>query len=646
MNLAADYEMSGSPARLKNWKIMSGVGVRWLAGIGVCFLSCVTLGVAQQVNSDAVIGHLNAILKLYRSTTIEIQNGANPSDVIYQENERILVADAVRLAFQAAKAESAVIRSAEKNAAGGASGPAAAQGSAQFEAKNNARIAELQSKMDELDQQISKTAKNKRATLISQKQALQGELNLDQAVAEVIQKRVALMESNSDTASEGLDGRINQLGHSEPGLQLSPTPGDQKTAPKPAGPEQAKQPPSGLVAQALALYGVMTTVHQIDQLNAQTLRVKQTVTELRQPIRDLLVADLKKGRDLSDQAMASQTPTGAPQDFQNLTEHFKELAAVVLPLSQEIIVLDQSSANLQEWRTSIIRESKYSARSLLVRVLGLVLALGFVLAFSEGWQRLTYKYIQDTRRRRQFLLLRRFVTGFMVGIVLIMGFVSEFSSLATFAGFVTAGIAVGLQTVLLSVAAYFFVIGRYGIHVGDRISVAGVTGDVIDISLVRLYLIELAGTGIDLYPTGRVVVLSNSVLFQATAPLFKQIPGTEYAWHEVVLNLTSGANYKVAQDKLLATVNEVFDKFRPNLERQHGEIERRIEVQLKAPVPEARLQFGDTGLELMVRYPVEIRNESEMDEQVTRKVLEMIQGNPEVQAAVPGSPKIRAAIRG
>jgi hypothetical protein len=163
---------------------------------------------------------------------------------------------------------------------------------------------------------------------------------------------------------------------------------------------------------------------------------------------------------------------------------------------------------------------------------------------------------------------------------------------------------------------------------------------------VRLYLIELAGTGIDLYPTGRVVVLSNSVLFQATTPLFKQIPGTEYAWHEVVLTLVPGANHKVAQEKMLRTVAGVFEQFRVGMERQHSYIERRIEVQLKAPTPEARLQFGEAGLELMVRYPVEIRNESAMDEQVTRQILELVQSDPEVQSAVSGSPKIRAAVRG
>ena len=94
--------------------------------------------------------------------------------------------------------------------------------------------------------------------------------------------------------------------------------------------------------------------------------------------------------------------------------------------------------------------------------------------------------------------MRRFVVGFLMGVVLILGFVSEFSSLATFAGFVTAGIAVGLQAVLLSIAAYFFLIGRYGFRVGERVSVAGVTGDVVEIGLVRLYIMELAASGGDL----------------------------------------------------------------------------------------------------------------------------------------------------
>jgi small-conductance mechanosensitive channel len=618
--------------------------VRFVVVTALVLFFCVQGGLTQQqLDSEAVINHLNAVIKLYRNASAELQTGGAPSDVTYQDTEQSLTAEVLKLAFQAAKAEAAAIRATEKNGASTNS----AQSSAQTEARNKARIAEVQSKLDIIEKQIASAPKNKRDVLLAQKQALQGELDLDNAVQEVIQKRAAFMESGNDNGAEGLEGRINQLAHSVPGVFAATNDQKSGTPAKPTPqPESNKQTPSGLVSQALALYGAITSVHQIDQLNEQTASVKQLVNDLRQPLRDALVADIKKGRELTDQAVSGQIPPASPQQFQELTDQFKRLSAVVLPLGQEIVVLDQSSANLVEWRTSILRESKYAARALFVRVGMILLALGIVLALSEVWRRLTYKYIHDTRRRRQFLLMRRFVMGFLIGVVLILGFVSEFSSLATFAGFVTAGIAVGLQTVLLSVAAYFFVVGRYGIHVGDRVSVSGVTGDVIDISLVRLYLMELAGTGIDLFPTGRVVVFSNSVLFQATTPLFKQIPGTEYAWHEVVFNLVPGGNHKLAQDKLFQAVNAVHDQYREGFERQQGFIERRIEVQLKAPSPETRLQFGDTGLELLVRYPVEIRNESVTDEQVTRKVLDVIQNNPEVQAAVVGSPKIRAAIKG
>jgi small-conductance mechanosensitive channel len=619
--------------------------VRFAVGAAVALFVCVPGAITQQqLDSEAAISHLNAVIKLYRNASAELPAGGAPSDVIYLENEKSLSADVVKLAFQAARAEAAAIRVTEK---AGAPNTSSAQSSAQTEARNKARIADVQAKLDNINKQIASAPKGKRDALIAQKQALEGELDLDNAVQEVIQKRATFMESGMDTGGEGLEGRINQLAQSVSGVFAVTNDQKSGTQAKPTAQEEGtKQSPSGLVSQALALYEAITSVHQIDQLNEQTASVRQMVNDLRQPLRDTLVADIKKGRELTDQASSGQIPPASPQQFQELTDHFKRISAVVLPLSQEIMELDQASANLVEWRTSILRESKYAARALIVRVGVILLALGIVLALSEAWRRLTYKYIQDARRRRQFLLLRRFVMGFLIGVVLIMGFVSQFASLATFAGFVTAGIAVGLQTVLLSVAAYFFVVGRYGIHVGDRVSVSGVTGDVIDISLVRLYLMELAGTGIDLFPTGRVVVFSNSVLFQATTPLFKQIPGTEYAWHEVVFNLVPGGNHKLAQDKLFQTVNSVHDQYRQGFERQRAFIERRIEVQLKTPTPETRLQFGDTGLELLVRYPVEIRNESVTDEQVTRKVLELIQSEPEVQAAVVGTPKIRAAIKG
>ena len=122
------------------------------------------------------------------------------------------------------------------------------------------------------------------------------------------------------------------------------------------------------------------------------------------------------------------------------------------------------------------------------------------------------------------MLLRRLVMWFLIAIVIAFAFASELGSLATFAGLMTAGIAVALQNVILSVAGYFYLIGKYGVRVGDRVQISGVTGEVVDIGLVRLHLMELATTGTDAQPTGRVVVFSNSVVFQPTVASTSRFP--------------------------------------------------------------------------------------------------------------------------
>ena len=116
---------------------------------------------------------------------------------------------------------------------------------------------------------------------------------------------------------------------------------------------------------------------------------------------------------------------------------------------------------------------------------------------------------------------RRLVVGGIVMLILVAGFVTEFGSLATYAGLLTAGIAVALQSVILSGVAHF--LGRYGVRVGDRVTISGITGDVIDTGIFRLYMMELGGKNGDFQPTGRIVIFSNSVLFQPNA-FYKQIP--------------------------------------------------------------------------------------------------------------------------
>ncbi|HEY4742790.1 MAG TPA: mechanosensitive ion channel family protein [Candidatus Acidoferrales bacterium] len=601
-----------------------------------------------QLNGTAILQHLNAVISWYRAASAGVESSGQPSDAIYHDNARSLALETTQLAFQSAKAEAALIAADNSsNAANQAtSTPIGQPDYTKMEANITTRIDTIQSQLDAVNKQITTAPKRNLPTLASQRDRLQGELGLYKTMLDAVQKMSTFVGSSGEGGSAGLLGSITDLEKSIP--ELASTSKGQNPVVNSSSQPGIKPSPAGLIGQTELLYSQIMSMHSIDQLVSQTMKLRNTVSNLRQPLIAQLKDTIQQGQERANQP-PSTTPAQLDAEkkaFDDLTERSKRLTKATLPLSQEIILIDQSRSNLLEWRQSISAEYKTVLRAVLARVLVIGIALALLMIFSEVWRRMTFRYVSDPRRRRQFLTMRRFVTGFLVLIVLVLGFASEFSSLATFAGFITAGIAVALQAVILSVAAYFFVVGRYGINVGDRISIAGVTGDVIDIGIVRMYLMELAGTNVDLYPTGRIVVFSNSVLFQATTPLFKQLPGTEYTWHEVAISMAPGTNHQAAQDKLMAAVNSVYDHYRKEIERQFGSVESRIDVRMRAPSPEGQLRFGDTGLEYVVRYPVELRNAAEMDGKVTRAVLDTIGQSPDMQSAVTGSPKIRAVIRG
>jgi small-conductance mechanosensitive channel len=239
------------------------------------------------------------------------------------------------------------------------------------------------------------------------------------------------------------------------------------------------------------------------------------------------------------------------------------------------------------------------------------------------------------------VVLRRLVVTIALALVVIFSLVSQVGSVATYAGFVTAGVAVALQNPILAVVAYFFLMGRYGVRVGDRVTISGVTGRVVDISLLRIYLMELSGP--DLHSTGRMVVLSNAVLFQPTASLFKQIPGAEYLWHSVTLTIIATADVEDAYGKLRAAANKVYDTYRADIERQHAVAERFIEFDTAAPVPEVRVRLTDSGLECEVRYPVPHERSARIDQQMLDTLRKAVEHDEQLKLVASGGMVLKSS---
>src|SRR5947209_8442987 len=69
---------------------------------------------ALQFDSNAPLHHLNQVISWYRQATTGISSVGLPSDTIYQDNAKTLGAQVVKLAFQSARAEAALIKTQQK----------------------------------------------------------------------------------------------------------------------------------------------------------------------------------------------------------------------------------------------------------------------------------------------------------------------------------------------------------------------------------------------------------------------------------------------------------------------------------------------------------------------------------------------------
>ncbi len=607
-----------------------------------------TNGINVDERSKDILRHLSQVIGYYRMAVIPIQKTGQPSDTLYAQQAQTTATQIAQLAFQSSRDEAALL--ARIPATTGQVSAQPAEGDEQrlrnAQKRVSQHIQDLQNQQDALEKQIATASRSQRAQLSDQLDDVRGQLELADAESEAFTKVFGLSATKSNT---GLESDIDKLQHSIPEVidnNVKPVANTMQSL------DAMSQ--AGVVNQGELLFQMIATEHAIDA-RIQTLKeLHQQAVDLRTPLVNILRATVKEGNNLgsnpSAEAAGANQQTAASEGaadkktYDQLTDAFKTVSAVSIPISQEVLLLEQAQGNLLSWRTAVDTERAGIMHSLLVRLAIIALALVVILGIGEAWRRAVTRYVQDLRRRRQLLVIRRMAIGFLSGVVIILGAVTQFSSLATFAGFVTAGLAVGLQTVLLSVAAYFFIVGRYGVRVGDRITVANVTGDVIEVGLFRFYMLELAGLGSVLHPTGRVAVFANSILFQTGTPLYKQIPGTNYAWHEVSLKLKPGADHQPVLGAIQHAVEQVYAEYKDQVARQHAQVEAWMDTSLPPPKVESRLAFSD-GLRCTVLYPVLISRATEIDQRVAESLLQAMATDPTLAQAIDGSPEIAAVVK-
>ncbi len=613
----------------------------------------VTVAQSSSPTSAAdLIAHLEQTIAWYRHAIAAQDSAGGSSDVLLRDSTHEASIKALQLAFDYARAEADLLNNTMASANLSTPGSGNLQ---QGAAKATDRVNALVARIADLDARIPKATMRAQNGLTAERKELQVELDLAKEIQATFQNLVSFSGS-AGLGTGGLGGRIDELERSIPEARHEKRGGSKMEMSTPSftavpsatnaaqpAPARAFQPEAaGIIALATELFSIHSSRQRVQDLIQDTEALAANIDRLRLPLVDEVHAFINRGDQIVN-AAASQRPdqlAAGQNELTGLVARFRQISAAILPLGEQAIAIGIVRGNLEESVAGFDRQSRRTSRYLLLRVGMLAILLLVVLVVSEVWRRAIVRYVREPRRRRQFLVLRRLVVVCAIVVTVTLGFVTEFGSLATYAGFVTAGVAVALQNPILSVVGYFFLVGRFGFRVGDRVTISGVTGDVLDIGLVRIYLMELSSAGSDSHLTGRVVVFANAVVFQPAA-LYKQMPGIDYVWHAVTLTLVPDTDFQMVEGKLQEAVDAVYQEYRAKIEEEYAKLQQSIDVHLPVPRPESRVQFVDAGVQFTVRYPVEMKQASTTDERVLKALSDAIAADPKFQFVPAGRPRIQ-----
>lgn len=183
--------------------------------------------------------------------------------------------------------------------------------------------------------------------------------------------------------------------------------------------------------------------------------------------------------------------------------------------------------------------------------------------------------------------------------------------MATALGLVTAGLAFALQKVVTAFAGYLLILRGKTFNVGDRITMGGVRGDVIEVGFLQTTIMEMGQPpGVQNADpamwvkarqySGRIVSVSNSKIFDE--PVYNYTKEFPYIWEEMTLPIKFDSDYQTAERILLDVTRRHTIKTAELSEEIIGEMERRYMMRRADIKPRVFMRLTDNWIEFTVRF--------------------------------------------
>jgi small-conductance mechanosensitive channel len=147
-------------------------------------------------------------------------------------------------------------------------------------------------------------------------------------------------------------------------------------------------------------------------------------------------------------------------------------------------------------------------------------------------------------------------------LILLFAYIENVTYLVTVVGFASAGLAIAMKDMFMSLLGWIVITFGGSFHVGDRVKVQKdglpYVGDIIDISLLRMTILEdiTLTTYLENRRSGRIIFIPNNYIFTTLIANYTHIT-MKTVWDGIDVTITFDSNHK----KALYLVKNIIKKY-------------------------------------------------------------------------------------
>jgi len=497
----------------------SRLGVAWYIILLVLLLAA---GISAQVSPTAsdlpsdqkVLAFVTESIDWYRHRAAEEQVATDPAELFFIESDRPVALHIIQLSLEFARADASLAAMFQ------ASNEGTSAGTATNSSAELSHFVDLENKVDLATQQVQQQVDAIKKKLIpaqgTERQTLKTALDVTQRRLEVLQAELASLQELVDFV-QVTAVRQSDLTSSIEGLAR--TISEATTPPMKSrmqGPEAGSSPKprdTGILGLSSDVTRIERKLRILDDEIHRTEQLRQSSSDVRKPLVDYANKSLTITAASDPQAGDLNVLRQQKTQLDGVIAAAKALAPAIVALDKQNVLLTAYISRLRSWRTAVLSDKEKTWRDLILRLVGVATAIGALLLVGAVARRLSDRHVHQTGRRHVFRVIERVAPLVVIVVITAGSFTSDLTSLATFFGLLTAGVAIALQNVIVSGLGYFMLVGKRGIKIGDRVQISGITGDVSDIGWLQFQIQEFGKE--TQRPTGNVVTFPNSLVLSS-----------------------------------------------------------------------------------------------------------------------------------